>query len=173
MGTIRPKLAYQAGDVISQKCLFQTIKQFAKYNDTLTLRRDGDGANDNKPRNMAVMMVLNEVGESSLNGGGARQKASAKRNIPEFIILLDDKKYCKKIIKAFSDIFTTNEAKNKKENYTLHFFQPDETTGLMWTSVNNFVEAKQKARENGKAKSTATMDTIEEEYNEELGVTLD
>lgn len=176
----RPQFAYQAGDAVGCKLLHQTMRQFARYTDTVTMDETAiDNENENKnsgnkPKNMAVMMVLNEVSETSMNGGGAKEKGNARRSKPEFIILSDNKNDCKKILKVFGDIFTRDEEKNKKENYELNFCQKDEDTGLMSTSVNMYIENKRKKRESGKARKPVTLETIEEEIDEqELGVTLD
>ena len=67
------------------------MKQFARYNDTVTTNRDDDDENEGKkPRNIAIMMVLNEVSETSMNGGGAKEKGCAKRRKPEFLLLSDN-----------------------------------------------------------------------------------
>ena len=132
------------------------MKQFAKYSDTVTIKRGEDECV--KPRNIALMMVLNDVEESSMNGGGAKEKGCAKRCKPEFLLLSDNKKDCKKIMSVFSEIFTTKENMNKKDNYDFHWFQQHED-GSIATAVNNYVNEKKKERENGRAKVIMTLDS--------------
>ena len=83
----KPQFAFQAGDVLARKELRTTLSQFATFSDTVTLEKDIDenGEEDqSKPRNVGLMMILNEVAETSVNGGGAREKCKAKRSKPEF-----------------------------------------------------------------------------------------
>ena len=58
----------------------------------------------------------------------------------------------------FSEIFTTKENLNKKDNYEFHWFQQHED-GSIATAVNNFVNEKKKERENGRAKVIMKLDS--------------
>jgi len=60
------------------------------------------------PRRMAVMMVLNEVSPTSMNGGGAKVR-SVKRSKPEFLLVSDNRKDCKKVMGAFCECFSSNQ----------------------------------------------------------------
>ena len=112
----KPEFVYQAGDGTSYSMLHQLMKAYGKYNDTVTMDSDGEG---NKSRNIAVLMVLNEVSETSMNGGGSKDFDCARREKPEFLLFSNNKKDCKKVMSAFSDIYTTDKEKNKKEWYCM------------------------------------------------------
>ena len=128
----RPQYSYQSGDKIGRKCFFEALKYFGIYSDSVTLERDWDESedtsnknertNEGKPRNMAVMMVLNEVAESSMNGGGAREKSHAKRGKPHFFLVSDNRPDCLKVLTAFKEIFSRNENENKNKKIIMIWF---------------------------------------------------
>ena len=167
---IKPQFAYQAGDSVSYGMLHQLMRAYGKYNDTVTM--DSEKGNT-KPRNIAVLMVLNEVSETSMNGGGPREYACAKRDKPEFLLFSNNKQDCKKVMSAFSDIHTTNAQKNKKEKYNHHWFQQNEETRSILPCIDDHIKARKKQRENGTSKRIVTLETIQEETSEDLCRTLD
>ena len=123
----RPKISYQAGDTIGWTLLHQAMAKSSKHSDSVTMdmmTKDG-GCDNNKynPRNIDIMMVLNDVSETSMNREGAKEKGCAKRRKPEFLLLSENKMGCKKFMTVFSEIFTTNQEKNKKDNYDLLWFK--------------------------------------------------
>ena len=149
----RPQFAYQAGDSVGRRELHLVMKQFGRYIDTVTLKRDDanlDG--DKRPRNIAVMMVLNKVSQSSMNGGARKANDKAKRNKPEFILLAESQLDCKDVITAFSECCTTKQHLNKKDDYDFSWIKPDEITGKIRVTVDNFIEEEKKKRQSWNTK---------------------
>ena len=108
-----------------------------------------------------------------MNGGGAKEYGCARREKPEFLLFSNNKKDCKKVMSAFSDIYTTNVDKNKKGQYDYHWFQQNEETRLILPDINDKIEGRKKQRENGTTKKPITLETIQEETSENLHSTLD
>ena len=73
---------------------------------------------------------------------------------------------------AFSDIFTRNEAKNKKDKYDLIMLQRNEATDLLKTTVDDFIGNEKKKRESLSTKPT-TLEEIQNELSEDIGVRLE
>ena len=178
---VRPQFAYQAGDTVGKKAFFDVLKYFGIFSDTVTMiEKDCSNArkgslpnnkniNDGKPRNMAVMMILNEVVETSMNGGGSREKMRSRRVKPEFVLVSDNKADCFKVLTAFKNIFSRDEKENKKENYDLKWFQRDEESGLLTTTLERHIGDDKKKRSSGKKQKVVTLESIEKEIgNDEL-----
>ena len=125
-----------------------TVDSILMNNDTLTYDKKGDELEQtNIPRNRAVMMVLNEVTQSNVNGGGSRHNSKAKRAKPEFILVADSQRECKEIITAFSDVFTTSVQSNKRDKYDVVTLTRDEQSGKLETTVSDFIAKEVKQRE--------------------------
>ena len=113
------------------------------------------------PRHTAVMMLLNEVADSSVNGGGGRDKSFAKRSKPQFILLSISNEDCRKIVSAFCTIFTRDKASNEAEKYDVFWLNPDKDSGLLQTSVDDHLKKEKQKREKGARRSTGS---VEEAY---------
>ena len=173
MGT-RPQFTYQSGDMMAKRAFFSALKKFARFSDTVTMSRRSEKENAvEKPRNMTLMMTLNEVPESSMNGGGAREKNFGRRLKPEFILVCDNKQDCFKILKAFKAIFSRDENENKKDDYDWTWFQSDESTDLLSTAIKKYIEDEMKKRGNFRPRKTVTLDQVENGIPENLSSTMD
>ena len=173
----RPQYLYQAGDKVGRKSFFDALKCFGVFSDSTTIERsDENEMNLNEeegPRNMAVMMVLNEVSDSSMNGGGAREKCQAKRSKPQFFLVSDNKPDCFKVLTAFKEIFSRDEKENKKDKYELNWLKQDKKSGLLATTIETYIKDKKTSRASCKGQKIVTLEQIEEEIDENLSSTLD
>ena len=150
------------------------MKQFASFSDTVTIDESNEKEiNDGMPRNVAVMMILNEVADSSMNGGGAKEKTFARKSKPQFILISDSRQNCKKVMCAFSEIFTTKvESTNKKNKYEVTLLQQDETSGLLKESVDKFIEQGLKRRVSVSTKPV-TLEAVQNKLSENVGGIMD
>ena len=177
----RPQYAYQAGDATGRKALNQTIKYFGKFSDSVTLRREkqkfgdsDDKEDDMKPRNAALMMVMSEVAASSTSGGGPREKGVSRREKPEFLLVSDNMKDCKRIVTAFSEILTSDAASNKKNNFEWKWLHQDEKSGLLSTSIESFIAEEASTRASGRNQRVVTLEQMqEEEVDKDFGSLLE
>ena len=117
--------------MVKRRELHSTLKQLARFSDTITLPSEennednGRSCHGEKPRNISVMMILNEVEQMSMNGGVKKAGKLMKKQQPEFILLAENGKNCKKVITAFLKIFTSNPEKNNSDGYDLCWLKPD------------------------------------------------
>ena len=128
--------------------------------------------NEGKPRNIAVLLVLNEVAHSSMNGGGAREKRRARWSKPEFVLVCDRKSDCFKVLTAFKQIFSRDERENKKECYDLALFEHDEASGNLTPALEKLMSKYKRERSNGKNQKTVTLEQIDEEVDNGLTSTM-
>ena len=177
----RPQFAYQAGDMMGRRALQKAIKEFAIFSDLVTLRRQNERLGDSddeeadmKPKNAAVMMIMNEVAQTSISGGGPRERGVSRRAKPEFILISDNMKDCKRIMTAFGEIVTNDEAVNKKDNYDWNWLHQHKETGLLVTSVDAFVAREIEMRASGRNQKLVTLNQIQgEEENDPFVASLD
>ena len=160
----RPKYAYQAGDSVGRRELHYVMKQFARYIETVTLKRDDENfdGSDTRPRNIAVMMILNKVSRSSMNGGARKAYDKAKRHKPEFILIAESQIDCKDVITAFSECCTTKQHLNKVDDYDFSWIKPDEATGLIQVAIDKFIEKEKKKRQSWNTKNQVSLEEIQD-----------
>ena len=172
---VRPQFTYQSGDALGRKAFFSALRKSGKFSDTKTMSRSESGKEQSKskagnremPRNMSLMMTLNEVAKSSMNGGGAIEKNWGQRLRPEFILACDNRQDCFKILNAFKDIFSRDLNENKEDNYDLTWLKSDKGTNLLSTTLEKYILNETKKRSNSKAKKTISLEQVEKGENNE------
>lgn len=128
------------------------------------------GKKENKqsiPKQIAVMMVLNEVEDTPVNGGGRlnQDSDSCRRKKPQFLLVTDSRPNCKIIIDAFTSVFSTNDNENKKGLYDYHIMQRDVKTGLLYPSVENFIKGTKSVRK-GVSKKQESLEVVQNDVCE-------
>jgi hypothetical protein len=129
------------------------LKAIGKYSDSVTF-----DSNKETPRQLVVTMILNEVRSTSADGGTLGFQ-SLRRKKPEFILACNNKSDCKKMMKAFHEIFVRDENKSKKDEYDVSFLQADSNDKKLSTSIDNFVK-KNKNERSSLSRKPLTVNTI-------------
>ena len=74
---------------------------------------------------------------------------------------------------AFKEIFSRDENENKKDKYDLKWLQHDKDSGLLATTLENYIENEKKHRAGGRAQKVVTLDSVEKDVDDSLDSVMD